>query len=49
MEVGDTLHLQTHSSDYFSGDLWELTLCVNLFTWDPSHFNRTMPMVEGPV
>ena len=49
LEVGDTLHLQTDHSDQFTGDLYRLVLCLSLATWDPSHFNRTLAMVEGTV
>ena len=49
LEVGDTLHLQAYSSDFFTGTLYRLTMCVTLTTWDPSHFNRTLPGVEGTL
>ena len=41
LQVGDTLHLQADNSDYFTGELQHLTLCVTLTTGDPSTYGGT--------
>ena len=32
--LGDTLHLQTYDSTYFTGDLYRLTFCATLTAFD---------------
>ena len=48
LEVGDTVYLQT-SDSYFTGDLYHLTLCITLTTWDHSPYNHSLAVVAGHV